>query len=50
MNQKDGTASAKVLDSLLNFETIKYFNAEEHEVGIYRHALGTSQKCFFPHL
>ena len=39
MNNKDGNASAKALDSLLNFETVKYYNAEEHEVGLYRDAL-----------
>ena len=31
MNQKDSEASTKAIDSLLNFETVKYFGNEEHE-------------------
>ena len=31
MNEADGTASTKTLDSLLNFETVKYFGNEAHE-------------------
>ncbi len=31
MNDLDADASQKAIDSLLNFETVKYFNAEERE-------------------
>lgn len=31
MALKDAAYSQKATDSLLNFETVKYFNAEEHE-------------------
>ena len=35
MNEQDTDASQKALDSLLNFETVKYFNAEEREANRY---------------
>ena len=31
MNTADNDASTKMIDSLLNFETVKYFNNEDHE-------------------
>jgi len=31
MNQSDQDANTKAVDSLLNYETVKYFNNEEHE-------------------
>ena len=31
MNAADNAVSTKLIDSLLNFETVKYFNNEEHE-------------------
>ena len=31
MNSADNAASTKMIDSLLNFETVKYFNNESHE-------------------
>jgi ABC-type transport system involved in Fe-S cluster assembly fused permease/ATPase subunit len=31
MNDSDNEANTKAIDSLLNYETVKYFNAEEHE-------------------
>lgn len=31
MNQKDSEANTKAIDSLLNYETVKYFSNEEHE-------------------
>ena len=31
MNNADNNASTKMIDSLLNFETVKYFNNEKHE-------------------
>jgi ATP-binding cassette, subfamily B (MDR/TAP), member 7 len=35
MNRADTAASAKAVDSLLNFETVKYFGNEEHEARQY---------------
>ena len=31
MNECDTEANSKAVDSLLNFETVKYFDNEEHE-------------------
>ena len=31
MNEADNLVSSKLIDSLLNYETVKYFNNEEHE-------------------
>jgi len=31
MNESDNEANSKAIDSLLNYETVKYFNAELHE-------------------
>ncbi len=31
MNETDSEAHAKAIDSLLNFETVKYFGNEQHE-------------------
>ncbi|MGE0658742.1 MAG: ABC transporter transmembrane domain-containing protein, partial [Reyranellaceae bacterium] len=33
MNDTDAEANTKAIDSLLNFETVKYFGNEEHEAG-----------------
>jgi len=35
MNKADNQIGAKAVDSLLNYETIKYFNNEEHEARYY---------------
>jgi ATP-binding cassette, subfamily B, heavy metal transporter len=35
MNESDTDANTKAIDSLLNFETVKYFNAEERETSRY---------------
>lgn len=35
MNRADTAASSKAIDSLLNFETVKYFGNEEHETQQY---------------
>lgn len=40
MNQLDAESNAKAIDSLLNYETIKYFGAEEREKDRYDQALG----------
>ena len=33
MNAQDNAASAIAVDSLINYETVKYFGAERHEIG-----------------
>src|SRR6476646_4445902 len=40
MNTMDSGASAKAVDSLLNYETVKYFNAERRETERYARAAG----------
>lgn len=39
MNQTDNDATTKAVDSLLNYETVKYFNNEEHETSRFGTAL-----------
>ncbi|NQY82242.1 MAG: ABC transporter ATP-binding protein/permease [Alphaproteobacteria bacterium] len=39
MNAQDEHANTKAIDSLLNYETVKYFNNEEHEYRRYDQAL-----------
>lgn len=39
MNQTDNEATTKAVDSLLNYETVKYFNNEEHEAQRFGSAL-----------
>jgi len=39
MNQADNDANTKVIDSLLNYETVKYFGNEAHEARRYDAAL-----------
>ena len=38
-NESDNQATTKAIDSLLNFETVKYFGNEEHEASRYDKAL-----------
>jgi ATP-binding cassette subfamily B protein len=45
MNDTDNDASSKSLDSLLNYETVKYFNNEEHESRRYDHALSRYERA-----
>ena len=40
MNQSDQDANTKAVDSLLNYETVKYFGAEEREAKRYDEAIG----------
>ncbi len=40
MNAKDRQATQGALDGMLNFETVKYFNAEQHEINQYRKTIG----------
>jgi len=39
MNKADNEAGNKAIDSLINFETVKYFNNEEYEANIYDKSL-----------
>ncbi len=39
MNDQDTDANQKAIDSLLNYETVKYFNAEEREAARYDRAM-----------
>ncbi len=39
MNEADTDANTKAIDSLLNFETVKYFGNEDHEARRYDHSM-----------
>lgn len=39
MNLADNEQRARSVDSLLNFETVKYYGAEKYEVEAYRQAI-----------
>uniref|UniRef100_A0AAZ3SPY2 ATP-binding cassette, sub-family B (MDR/TAP), member 6b n=1 Tax=Oncorhynchus tshawytscha TaxID=74940 RepID=A0AAZ3SPY2_ONCTS len=39
MNTQDNNAKSKAVDSLLNFETVKYYNAEGYEVACFEEAI-----------
>ena len=45
MNESDSEASTKAIDSLLNFETVKYFGNEEHEARRFDGALRIYEKA-----
>jgi ABC-type transport system involved in Fe-S cluster assembly fused permease/ATPase subunit len=45
MNETDQEANAKAIDSLLNFETVKYFGNEAHEAQRFDHALQRYEKA-----
>lgn len=45
MNQKDSEANTKAIDSLLNFETVKYFGNEEHEYRRFDAALAGYERA-----
>lgn len=44
MNRLENDANARIVDSLLNFETVKYFGNEEYEVGRYQQQLQQYEK------
>lgn len=44
MNLADNAQKARSVDSLLNFETVKYYGAEKYEVEAYREAILNFQK------
>lgn len=39
MNIADNNMEARSVDSMLNFETVKYYGAEEYEVQAYKEAI-----------
>ncbi len=45
MNDKDTEAQSKAVDSLLNYETVKYFGNEAHEAHRFDHALAGYEKA-----
>src|SRR5215213_305491 len=45
MNEVDNRAIGRAVDSLLNYETVKYFGAEEREAGRYDEAIGAFTKA-----
>ncbi|HMO08015.1 MAG TPA: ABC transporter ATP-binding protein/permease [Paracoccaceae bacterium] len=45
MNDQDTDANQKAIDSLLNFETVKYFNAEAREAARYDTAMAAYEKA-----
>ncbi|KJZ20376.1 ABCB family ABC transporter ATP-binding protein/permease [Loktanella sp. S4079] len=45
MNEQDTDANQKAIDSLLNFETVKYFGAEAWEAARYDRAMAQYQKA-----
>ncbi len=45
MNDTDNDASSKSLDSLINYETVKYFGNEEHEAQRYDRALARYERA-----
>lgn len=45
MNEKDSEANTKAIDSLLNFETVKYFGNEDHESRRFNKAIAGYEKA-----
>ena len=45
MNDMDGVAHSRAIDSLLNYETVKYFNNEEFEAKRYDENLGSFHRA-----
>jgi ATP-binding cassette subfamily B protein len=45
MNERDSEANTKAIDSLLNFETVKYFANEEHEARRFDTALRAYERA-----
>jgi ATP-binding cassette, subfamily B, heavy metal transporter len=44
MNESDTDASTKAVDSLLNYETVKYFGAEKREASRYDRSMGIYER------
>lgn len=47
MNQADNDQKARSVDSLLNYETVKYYGAEGYEVMAYGESIGKYQVSIF---
>jgi ATP-binding cassette subfamily B protein len=45
MNESDTDANTKAIDSLLNYETVKYFGAEAREAGRYDASMATYERA-----
>ncbi|HUI17173.1 MAG TPA: ABC transporter ATP-binding protein/permease, partial [Alphaproteobacteria bacterium] len=45
MNESDQEANTKAIDSLLNYETVKYFGNEAHEAGRYEQSLARYERA-----
>jgi ATP-binding cassette subfamily B protein len=45
MNETDSEANTRAIDSLLNFETVKYFGNEDHEAGRFDQALRAHEQA-----
>ena len=45
MNESDTEANTKAIDSLLNYETVKYFGAEEREARRYDKSMATYEEA-----
>jgi ATP-binding cassette subfamily B protein len=45
MNDSDSDANAKAIDSLLNYETVKYFGAEPHETRRYDRSMARYEEA-----
>ena len=45
MNETDQRANTRAIDSLLNYETVKYFGNEEYEADRYDHALARYERA-----
>ncbi len=45
MNESDSEAQSKAVDSLLNYETVKYFGNEAHEAGRFDEALAHYERA-----
>ncbi len=45
MNESDTDANTKAIDSLLNYETVKYFGAEEREAARYDRSMASYEKA-----
>lgn len=49
MNERDNATRAKAVDSLLNFETVKYYGAEQYEVDRFQTGLCNTACVVVPH-
>jgi ATP-binding cassette subfamily B protein len=45
MNESDSDANTKAIDSLLNYETVKYFGAEQREARRYDQSMATFERA-----